>query len=57
MFKFLFAMIIPVMIFVYTMSFTRWVGSRAGATAQVSAGTLGILSLAVSAAVLWKLLT
>ncbi|GLG01323.1 hypothetical protein Alches_13620 [Alicyclobacillus hesperidum subsp. aegles] len=57
MFKFLFAMVIPVMIFAYTMSFTRWVGSRAGATAQVSAGTLGILSLVVSAAVLWKLLT
>ncbi|TDY44543.1 hypothetical protein C7445_10941 [Alicyclobacillus sacchari] len=56
MFKFLFAMIIPVMIFAYTMSFMRWAGSRAGATAQVSAGTLGVLSLAVSAAALWKLL-
>ncbi|WP_206830176.1 hypothetical protein [Alicyclobacillus fructus] len=57
MFKYLFAMIIPVCIFIYTLSFMRWAGRKSGAVASVSAGALAVISLAVSGATLWRILT
>ncbi|WP_367305670.1 hypothetical protein [Alicyclobacillus acidocaldarius] len=57
MFKYLFAMIIPVCIFIYTLSFMRWVGRKSDAVASVSAGALAVISLVVSGATLWRVLT
>jgi len=57
MFKYLFAMIIPVGIFIYTLSFMRWAGRKSGAVASISAGALAVISLVVSGATLWRILT
>ncbi|GEO26133.1 hypothetical protein ACOALA_18125 [Alicyclobacillus acidoterrestris] len=57
MLRFLFAMIIPFLIFVYTMSFTRWMGKERHLAAATSAALLGALTLCASGATLWKLLT
>jgi len=57
MFKYLFAMIIPVCIFIYTLSFMRWAGRKSGAVASISAGALAVISLLVSGATLWRVLT
>lgn len=57
MFKFIFAMIIPVIIFIYTLSFTRLLSSKKHVAAAASTATLALISLFISGAVLWKLLT
>lgn len=57
MFKFLIAMIIPVMIFIYSMSFMRWMAKKREIAAAISAGALAVISLAVSSVSLWRLVT
>lgn len=57
MLKFLMVMIIPVMIFIYTMSFMRWMARKREIAAAVSAGVLALISLAVGGASLWRLVT
>lgn len=55
MLKFCSLMVIPVLVFFYTMSFSRWLAKRAGTGAYVSAAMLGVISLGVSAVTIWRL--
>ncbi|MFD1678204.1 hypothetical protein [Alicyclobacillus fodiniaquatilis] len=57
MFKFIFAMIIPVIIFIYTLSFMRWMYRQKHTAAAASAAVLGILAVFISGAALWRMIT
>ncbi|MFB5192298.1 hypothetical protein [Alicyclobacillus fastidiosus] len=56
MLRFIVAMIIPLIIFIYTMSFTRWMGRQKHLAAATSAALLGVMTLVASGATIWKLL-
>ncbi|GMA63234.1 hypothetical protein NZD89_25605 [Alicyclobacillus fastidiosus] len=56
MLRFILAMVIPVIIFIYTMSFTRWMSSQKHLVAATSAALLGVVTLFASGATIWKLL-
>jgi len=56
MLKFIFGMIIPLCIFIYTISFGRWMHQKRQIGGAVSAYILACIGIAVSGAVLWRLL-
>jgi hypothetical protein len=55
MFKFALAMVIPLMILIYTLSFGRWLHHRKVGIAEVSAYALAIISFGTSGVVFWQL--
>lgn len=56
MFKFLFAMVIPICIFIYTISFTRWLAGRHQMGASISTALLALAALCTSGATFWKMM-
>lgn len=55
MLKFLFALLIPVGVYVYTCSFARQMERKGQAAGAVSAYALGSLSFIVTSIVLWRM--
>lgn len=56
MLRFLFTMVIPVIIFLYTLSFTRLLASRQHQAAAASTAVLAVFSLCLSGIVLWRMM-
>jgi hypothetical protein len=58
MLKFIVAMLIPLWIAIYTVSFARWLRRRKDSfAAWISAYLLSIVSLGVSGVALWRIFT
>lgn len=56
MFKYIFAMIIPTLIFIYTLSFAKWMARKHDIAAATSAGILAVVVIVLSGAALWRII-
>lgn len=57
MFRFLFLMLIPLGIFIYTLSFGRWLGRREILSGSIAAYLLAVLTFGLAGYVLWTYAT
>lgn len=55
MLRFVVIMVMPVLVFIYTLSFARWLKSRKN-TPSAPAYLIAVLSLGISGYVLWQML-
>ncbi|MDP9729170.1 hypothetical protein ACOJUR_03785 [Alicyclobacillus tolerans] len=57
MLKFVFAMIVPLMILIYTISFGLWMRSNHQGFGSAVAYVLGVLSFSASGFIFWRMFT